>query len=111
MKKINMLRKNKDFSFCYRKGRVINTKIFKLYYTSSKYNKRAGFSVSKKVGNSVVRNKMRRRMKESFDILLPQINKECSVIFVAKNDIVNVNFWDLHKTMKEALEKAKLLSE
>lgn len=109
MKKANMLKKNKDFTYCYRRGKRIGTPFFTLYFVKSKYNKRAGFSVSKKVGNAVTRNKVRRRMKESFTILLPKIKESCSIIFVAKNEIVDCPFSKMNQAMERALKKADML--
>lgn len=109
MNKANMLKKNKDFNYCYRRGKRISTPFFTMYYVNSKYNKRVGFSVSKKVGNAVTRNKVRRRMKESFRIVLPKIKTNCSIIFVAKNEIVGCPFVKMNQGMEKALRKADMI--
>lgn len=109
MKKSNMLRKNKDFSFCYRRGKKISTPFMSAYYVKSKYNKRAGFSVSKKVGNAVTRNKVRRRMKEAFTAELKDIRNSCSIIFVAKSDIVNASYQEIANSIHTVLEKVDLI--
>lgn len=109
MKKANTLKKNKDFTYCYRRGKKVHLGSFTLFFVTSKYNKRVGFSVSKKVGNAVVRNKVRRRMKESFTLLLPKINSNCSLIFVAREGINEVPFWELHSAMEKSFKKANLI--
>lgn len=98
-----MLRRNKDFSYCYRRGKRIHTKYFTVYYVKAKYNIRVGFSVSKKIGNAVIRNRTKRRMKEAFRILLPQIKGSCSVIFVAKPEIIESEFNEIMGAMKGVL--------
>ena len=103
MKKQHMLRRNKDFSYCYRRGKKMHTKYFTAYYVKAKYNIRAGFSVSKKVGNAVVRNRVRRRMKEAFRTILPNMQRSCSVIFVAKPEIVESQFDEIVDAMKGIL--------
>lgn len=108
MKSANMLKKNKDFAYCYRRGKRIHTDIFTMYFVNSRYNKRAGFSVSKKVGKAVVRNKIRRRMKEGFTVLLPTVKENCSVIFVARPNITDSSYQHICKAMESALRKAKL---
>lgn len=109
MKKANMLKKNKDFNYCYRKGKRISTPLFTMYFVSSRYNKRVGFSVSKKVGNAVTRNKIRRRLKEAFRVYIPELNKNCSIIFVAKPEIVNCSFAKLSCGIEKSLKKASML--
>lgn len=104
-----MLRKNKDFSFVYRRGKKTTTPLLGIYCADSKYNIRAGFSVSKKVGNSVIRNKVRRRLKECFNTFLPKINKSTSVVFVARDTISTASYAEMYNTMEHLLHKMGLL--
>ena len=61
----NRLKKKKEFSYIYRKGSSFHTKHLTLHVTDTKYkNIKVGFSVSNKVGNSVVRHKIKRRLSE-----------------------------------------------
>ena len=65
MEDTNRLKKRKDFTKTYKKGRSLNGRAVILCYrkTTRPYY-RVGFTVSKKVGKAVVRNKVRRRLKE-----------------------------------------------
>ena len=67
MLKPNVLRKKKDFSTLYSRGKSVGDKYVVLFYKKNglTYN-RVAFLASKKVGNSVFRNRARRLMKESF---------------------------------------------
>lgn len=66
------LRKNKQYQYVYHRGRSCACReIVLLYARSSKLQ--VGFSVSRKVGNSVVRNRVKRRMREQFRALIPQL--------------------------------------
>jgi len=70
---------------------------------------RAGFSVSKKIGISVVRNKVRRRLKEAFRELLPGIEGNYCVVFTAKASIENAPFAQILEEMRLLLYKHGLL--
>jgi len=108
--KLATLRKNKEFGYVYRRGRRISSKNFTVVYVKSRYGgARAGFSVSKKVGNSVVRNKARRRLKEAFRLVLPDIKGNFSIVFVARQCITESDFGGLTREMRVALKKAQVV--
>lgn len=109
-KKLNTLKKNKEFGYVYRKGIRIKQKNFALIYVKSKYGGlRAGFSVSKKVGNSVVRNKCRRRLKEALRTYLPEINGNYSVVFSAYDTLGAADFASIKDQILKALTAANIL--
>lgn len=68
MKKINIVKKNQEFSNIIKIGKKLSSDIFYIYIVDNfrDYN-RYGISVSKKVGNAVVRNKYKRRIKDIID--------------------------------------------
>ncbi len=70
---------------------------------------RVGFSVSKKVGNSVIRNRTRRRLKEAFRTFLPVLSGNYSLVFIARPTIREAAFADIMKQMNDLLKKAGLL--
>ncbi|MFN8369985.1 MAG: ribonuclease P protein component [Bacteriovoracaceae bacterium] len=63
------LREKKDFAHLHSDSRYISDPLFKIYYKRSlisSKNTRLGISVSRKVGNSVARNRLKRILRESF---------------------------------------------
>ena len=61
------LKKNKDFQYVYRNGKSYANKILVMYIKKNDLGKnRLGISVSKKVGNSVVRHHLTRLIRESY---------------------------------------------
>ncbi len=66
LSKINRLKKKKEFNFVYKKGSVIHSNSFFIHYvkTYKKYTQ-IGISVSKQVGNSVVRSRVKRIISEA----------------------------------------------
>ena len=99
------LKKNKQFSFLYKKGKRSFTKHLILYSISSKYRDyRIGFSVSKKIGKANVRNKVKRRMKEIVRTNNFAQNYN-SYVLVAKEGIADLSFQDLTNEIKEIFLK------
>ena len=67
-----------------------------------------GFSVSKKIGNSVTRNRAKRRLKACFSPLLPMVKPGYNLIFIARSAALTVPFLSMQKSMIVALQKAGL---
>ena len=103
------LRKRTEFSYSFKHGKFNSFKNFNLVVFTRKDNLlRIGFSVSKKVGKAVVRNKIKRRMSAIIHKNLKILNKGFNLIFIAKPEIVNLSFVDLEKELNFAMEKCFL---
>ena len=106
------MKKNKEFGFVYRRGKTAPMHDFTLIYAKSRYGGvRAGFSVSKKVGNSVERNRARRRLKEALRKLLSETKGNYCIVFVARRCIVDAEFLNLVSQMRNALKKACIIGD
>ena len=66
LKKINRLKKKKEFNYIYKKGLVAHSSSFFMHYVRAfKPYPQIGISVSKQVGNSVVRSRVKRIISEA----------------------------------------------
>ncbi len=70
--------------------------------------KRLGIVASKKVGNSVMRNKARRRIKEIYRINENNIKNGYDIVIIARAAIHQVTFADLEKSVLKLLRKFEL---
>ncbi len=100
---MNKLRKSNEFKETYSKGKSVGSRYIVLFYRkNSRAETRIGFTASKKVGNSVKRNRARRLMKESFRHMQPSIEEGYDVVAIAR---VTINEAD-YKGVKDSFEKA-----
>ena len=67
MKKINIVKKNTEFNEILKSGKKFANDIFYVYVKKNDSHNRFGISVSKKIGNAVIRNKYKRRIKDIID--------------------------------------------
>ena len=68
---------------------------------------RAGFTVSKKVGNAVVRNRARRRLREAARLAMPELAvPSADHVFIARRQDAELPFDELLAITRKALEKA-----
>ena len=110
MKKENILKKRKQFNWTFKNGKQAYEKDVVLVYTQTKSkNYKIGFSVTKKVGKAVVRNKIRRRLKAIVTKFQDQIADKFTLIFVAKPSSVDCQFCDLEVQVTNLLKKTNLL--
>ncbi len=110
MLKKDILRNKDDFSSVYKRGKSIGERYIVLFYKKNglSYN-RIAFLASKKVGNSVERNRARRLMKENYRFLKDEIKSGFDLIFIARNTINGKKAQQVYKSMEKALMKSKLL--
>ena len=112
LKRENRLKKNKHFNYIYKNGSSVGTKFIKLFFIKTKVRPfKVGFSVNNKIGKAVVRNKLKRQMKEIFASFLASLDKRYNYIFVVKEGLQEKTFLELKECMFDVIKKAGLLNE
>ncbi len=104
------LRNQSDFARVYNHGKSRGGKFAVILYRKNglKYT-RTAFVASKKVGNSVNRNRSRRLMRAAFRALQPGIKSGYDIIFVARAAIIDSKEKDVEKQLKKSLISEGLL--
>lgn len=105
------LKRNHLFTKAYGAKKSVVTPFFTLYVLPRISNKAmpfAGFVVSKKVSKSAcLRNRMKRRVRESYRLLRTQsLNQWYVMILVIKENVLNASWNDLCRTMETAFNEA-----
>lgn len=98
------IRKHTEYQQIYANSRYVFSRCFSLLFSYSS-DFAVGITVSKKVGNAVVRNKVKRRIKaiiQHFD----DYNFRC--VIVARTAAANADFLTLQKELNFLFKKAKL---
>ncbi len=85
MKFSESLKKNADFQKVYRRGKSYANKYLVMYLTENREEKnRIGISVSKKVGNSVVRHRITRLIRESYRLQEENFKSGYNIVIIAR---------------------------
>ena len=112
MKFSDSLKKNKDFLSVYRNGKSYANKYLVMYVLENNTNQnRLGISASKKVGNSVQRNRAKRLMKESFRNSCDNLKKGYDIVFIARNTINGRKCSEVIRSLNSAVNRAKLFKD
>ena len=104
------LQKNGQFQYVYRRGKSAACKDLVMLYAKGK-GLRVGFSVSKKVGNAVQRNRSRRVIREAFRALAPRVRPGSDLVLVARGKTPYVKSTDVRRQLERQLQAAGLLRE
>ncbi|OAB42065.1 ribonuclease P protein component [Paenibacillus glacialis] len=111
MQKTLRLRNRADFSRVYRHGRSFANHQFVVYWFRKKEVEqfRVGISVSKKVGNAVVRNRMRRMVKEIVRHHDSELIEHVDLVFIVRKGAITMPYKDMERSVLHVLRKASLL--
>lgn len=97
MKHFNSIKKNQDFQQVYRTGKSYANRLLVMYVKKrdknySENQTRIGISVSKKVGNSVVRHHVTRLVRESYRLNKDKIKTGLDIVVVARASAKDSSF-------------------
>lgn len=108
---MDRLKRPQDFSLVYNQGkpRFGRFVVISVLPTNRQVS-RVGFAVSKKLGNAVARNKIKRRLRAIMYNLSPQINSGFDFIIGAKRSCVNATFQELERDVFHSLQGSGLLT-
>ena len=86
MKYSESLKKNRDFQQVYKRGTSKANRYLVMYVLPNQHMKnRLGISVSKKVGNSVVRHRVTRLIRESYRLNETLFKRDLDIVVIARN--------------------------
>ncbi|WFD10287.1 ribonuclease P protein component [Tepidibacter hydrothermalis] len=108
----NGIKKDSDFRQVYKSGKSFANRLLVMYVVKNNLDiNRVGFSVSKKIGKAVVRNKVKRRMRESFRLCSNDnmIKLGYDFVFIARMPISESDFISTQKSMINLFKKGNII--
>jgi ribonuclease P protein component len=100
MKHSESLKKNSDFQNVYQNGKSYANKYLVMYVLENKSNKnRIGISVSKKVGNSVIRHHITRLIRESYRLQEEMFNSSLDIVVIARAAAREVGYKEIESAL------------
>ncbi len=106
------LKKNSDFRRLYAKGKSAATPHLVLYTRRNRRGEnRLGYTVSVKLGHAVVRNRVRRRLREIVRLNEPALKQGWDMVVVARSRSVGAPYRKLEASFLDACGKLGLLRE
>ena len=100
MKFSDSLKKNSDFQNVYKNGRSKANRYLVMYVLENQLStNRIGISVSKKVGNSVVRHHLTRLIRESYRLQEEMFNSSLDIVIVVRNRAKDCSYHEIEQAL------------
>ncbi len=106
------LKKNDDFRRVYRQGTSAADRYLVMYVLANNTGKnRIGISVRKKVGNSVVRHRLTRLIREAYRLRESDFSRGLDMVVVARVASRNHGFQDISSSLYKLAERHHILED
>lgn len=107
MNRYHRVTNNLDFTRIIQKGSSIKTDALVLYYTRNSDQLKVGFAVSKKVGNAVTRNKVKRQLRSIFRNYINQY-PTLEIIVVVRKSYLSYSYEQIATSVTKMLNKTEI---
>ena len=111
MNKRQRIKKDKDFQQVFKKGKSFANRQFVVYCYRKEMQAefRIGLSVSKKIGNAVTRNRIKRYLRQSFLEMNDELQNDMDYVIIARHQAATIDFHETKKSLQHVLRIARVL--
>lgn len=111
LKKTYRVKRRQDFDQLFSRGKSIANRKFVVYHLPIENpHVRIGLSVSKKLGNAVTRNRIKRRLRHILHEFLPALSSE-DVVVIARKGVEELNYQEMKSNLLHVLKLATIYQE
>ena len=112
MKKRFRVKKEKDFSAIFKKGESFANRKFVIYrLENNETHFRVGLSVSKKLGNAVTRNQIKRRIRHIIQNAKGSLVEDVDFVVIARKGVETLEYAEMEKNLLHVLKLSKIYQE
>lgn len=112
MKKRFRVKKEKDFNAIFKEGKSFANRKFVIYrLENNEQHFRVGLSVSKKLGNAVTRNQIKRRIRHILIEHKDQLVENVDFVVIARKGVEILEYAEMEKNLLHVLKLSKIYQE
>lgn len=113
MKKELRIKKNKEFQQVFQNGKSFANRQFVVYVLKKQDQEsfRIGLSVSKKLGNAVTRNQIKRYIRQTFLELKDEVRPGNDYVIIARKPAAEMGMQEIKKSLEHVLKVARVLKK
>lgn len=110
MKNTQSLKLNRDFRRLYRRGKTAAGGFVAVYFSPNRLPySRVGITVGKSVGKAVVRNRVKRLIRESYRLLEDRLRSKGDIVIVARNRAAGKTYEQISRDLEFVLRSLELI--
>ncbi len=111
MKNTESLKKNREFKFIYEHAKSYANRYLVMYvFKNNSEKNRVGIQVSKKVGNSVIRHRIKRLIKESYRLHEEMFNSGLDIVVIARVSAKDADYQKIESALLHVANLHKIVS-
>ena len=112
MKKNFRVKREKDFKAIFKEGTSFANRKFVVYQLENQKNHfRVGLSVSKKLGNAVTRNQIKRRIRHIIQDAKGSLVKNVDFVVIARKGVETLEYAEMEKNLLHVLKLSKIYQD
>ena len=112
MKKSFRVKREKDFKAIFKDGTSFANRKFVVYQLENQQNHfRVGLSVSKKLGNAVTRNQIKRRIRHILQSVKGSLVERVDFVVIARKGVETLEYAEMEKNLLHVLKLSKIYQE
>jgi len=110
--KVFRLKNKAEFQKAYQQGKSVTSPslVLTYYRRETSGQPKIGFAAARKLGTAVMRNRIKRQMREAVRPHLHKIDPNYNIIFLARMKIKGISVVDMEKNMSGLLQRARLIN-
>ena len=112
MKKNFRVKREKDFKAIFKEGTSFANRKFVIYRLENKQKHfRVGLSVSKRLGNAVTRNQIKRRIRHIIQNVQGSLEENVDFVVIARKGVETLEYAEMEKNLLHVLKLSKIYQE
>lgn len=111
LSKQGILRNKNSFQSVYRSGKSYANKTMVLYVLPTIGDRKTGFAAGKRLGNAVIRNRVKRLLREAYRLNQHRLTPGVDLILVGRQAMVKSRYQTVARAFLNLCSKARILSE
>lgn len=103
MKKLEIIKSSREYTGIINTNKCKRNKYFSVYYRKNNDKNKYGITVPKKTGTAVIRNKIKRRVKNIIDNNKNIVQKNYDYVIIVKKGIIDLTYQEMEKELLKLL--------